>query len=242
MTAQWFSEPHRPTDLPWFFDAPWDVANQRDRHQFIYRAGQTRDLPGSPASKVTASFGVTTLARPSERGFLHQLIYGDPSLNDPRVSPPEMCGLARHYSSRDPAEAQNSVNVLDASGTNNLCSIWLVGWGPRTLFMVSPDGQPPHYGGECCLCVADWRYVVRVANTDAVAPDFDVLGWLAKASLQVPSLGPSERVRPIFYVTGDVENLLSDAIGSRADGPYVGYFRNIPIRRVDELRSDEARV
>jgi hypothetical protein len=51
----------------------------------------------------------------------------------------------------------------------------------------------------------------------------------------------TDRVRPIFYVNGDVENRIKDCICG-SDNKYVARFRDIPIRCVDEIRSDEARV
>lgn len=238
MTAKWLSEPDRPTDLPWFFDAPWETANERARHLFVVRGGQTDGL-------VCTFHASSRLAKVDRRTFLRQVLYGDPTVNER-----EMIGLSRHYGTRDAAEAQNAVkaqsavNVLDAGGdaARPLCSIWLLGWGPRTIFMASPDGQPPGMFGECCVVVADWRYAVRVAHVDAASPDFDPLEWMVSAIHRLPTAQRSDSLRPIFYVNGDVEGRIADAVGNRLDGPYRCHLRGIPVRRVDELRSDEARV
>ena len=234
MTAQWLCEPERITDLPWFFDAPWEAANQRNSHKWIACATGCNN-------HVVTSYAVGRLA-PAGKDALRQLIYGNPVAQDMAGHrQTEMVGLATHFASRDPEEAQNAVNVLDAGGTHNLSSAWLIGWGPRTVFMVSPDGDPVSYSGECCVAVADWRYVVRIANIDAALPELDVLMWMCEAVLHLPKSGSSENVRPIFYVNGDVENRIKDRF-PEIGTPYYGSFRNIPIRRVDELRSDEARV
>jgi hypothetical protein len=123
--------------------------------------------------------------------FARTLIYGDKS------KPEQFVGLAPRFSTVQTAAANTAENVIDAGGTgNNNTSIWLVGWGPNTVFGIYPkglksgvqhedltaghpggitltdanggkyQGYRTHYQWDCGLCVRDWRYVVRIANID----------------------------------------------------------------------------
>ena len=233
MTAQWLSEPDRQTELPWFFDAPWETANCRDHHKFLIRG--TDDARG----RATAFYGLSVLARCGGE-MLRQVLYGDS-----RANPDEMMGLTPQFIRI--GGAQNAVNVLDAGGVEpGLCSVWLIGWGPRTVFMASPDGAPPSLGGECCVVVADWRYVARIANINATDPMLDILSLFSLAALQLPAMRRDVQLRPIFYVNEDVDKRLADVGRSLAVSAglaaNLSSFRNVPIRVVRELRGDEARV
>ena len=123
--------------------------------------------------------------------FARTLIYGDKS------KPEQFVGLAPRFSTATLANAQTAANVIDAGGTgSDNTSIWLVGWGPNTVFGIYPkglksgvthtdlsaghpegitlfdanggkyQGYRTHYKWNCGLCVRDWRYVVRIANID----------------------------------------------------------------------------
>jgi hypothetical protein len=108
------------------------------------------------------------------------------------VSPEEFTGLAPRYSS---LSATNGVNVLNGGGvsTDNT-SIWLVVWGPQTVFGIIPKGSraglqhsdlglqtiqvatgigtdrmrayQDHWQWKCGIALRDWRFVVRIANLD----------------------------------------------------------------------------
>jgi hypothetical protein len=108
------------------------------------------------------------------------------------TAPEEFTGLSIRYSSLSAANAQNIVNG-GGSGSDNT-SIWLVLWGPNTVFGIYPRGsmsglQHWDYGEvtvettagiagnrmrayqerwqwKAGLAVADWRAVVRIANID----------------------------------------------------------------------------
>lgn len=121
--------------------------------------------------------------------FCRALIYGDKS------KPEQFVGFAPRYAAT--SGAPSTVNVIDAGGTgSDNTSIWLVGWGPNTVFGIYPkglkaglthsdlsqghpdgitlfdaaggkyQGYRTHYKWDCGLCVRDWRYVVRIANID----------------------------------------------------------------------------
>jgi len=107
---------------------------------------------------------------------------------DTDTEPEKFLGLAPRYPSLSTA------NVLNAGGSgSDLTSVWLVGWGPRSVFGITPKGAmtglqreykgiepvlddqtPPGtyyahvttYQWKLGLCVKDWRYIVRIANIE----------------------------------------------------------------------------
>ena len=126
------------------------------------------------------------------------VIFGDSSLE-----PEKFMGLQSRFNDKS---AESAANVIDAGGTaaksGKLTSIWLVCWGPRTVFGLYPKGSQAglemrdlgeepatdedggeyrvlktQYKWKMGLCVRDWRYVVRIANIDLsslkVRPDPD---------------------------------------------------------------------
>lgn len=98
-------------------------------------------------------------------------------------------GLATRYSA---LSAGNGVNIIDAGGTGtDNTSIWLIGWGPETIFCTYPKGTQAglqmtdlgkqtvfdanngryqawrtQFVWENGLVVKDWRYGTRIANVD----------------------------------------------------------------------------
>ncbi len=105
------------------------------------------------------------------------------------ANPEEYVGFTPRY---DDLSAPNAQNILDAGGTgSDNSSIWLVGWGERTVFGVFPKGSQAglshkdlgeidafdsnndrfrafadEYKWKNGLVVKDWRYAVRIANID----------------------------------------------------------------------------
>jgi len=61
------------------------------------------------------------------------LFYGDTDTN-----PEQFLGLSPRYSD---LSAGNGDNILDAGGTTNLASIWLVAWGKKSCHGIFPKGQ-----------------------------------------------------------------------------------------------------
>lgn len=118
--------------------------------------------------------------------FATALLYGDTSVN-----PEQFFGLAPRYSAlTGSSSAQNVINGL-GSGSDNT-SIYLVGWGKRTVFGIYPQNSKAGldhkdlgeidafdenndryrafgdlFNWDCGLVVKDWRYIVRIANVDA---------------------------------------------------------------------------
>jgi hypothetical protein len=201
----------------WFYDAPWVRANERWGHTHFVRCSErvARDR--------------IEMRRVAEKDLLRQIFYGNDSS--------EICGLTRLFGTRDPGVAQCGANVLDGGGRGEEnTSVWLLGWSPRGLYMVSPEGEPIAWSGECGLVMSDWRHAVRVANIDVRRAEADVVALMATASLRI-----SARVtecRRMFYMNRDVANIMRDQ-GWPKDATQL---RDIPIRVVDELRSDETAV
>ena len=105
------------------------------------------------------------------------------------ANPEEFVGFAPRYGDLSGA---NAANILSAGGTgSDNSSIWLVGWGPKSVFGVFPKGSKAglehedlglgdafdsdnnrfrawmdDYGWKAGLVVKDWRYTVRIPNVD----------------------------------------------------------------------------
>lgn len=105
------------------------------------------------------------------------------------ANPEEFVGFAPRYND---LSATNAQNILDAGGTgSDNSSIWLVGWGQRTVHGVFPKGSKAglshddlglgdafdsnndrfraymdHWQWKNGLVVKDWRYAARIANVD----------------------------------------------------------------------------
>lgn len=140
------------------------------------------DLAGYRASRLKARL------EGMNQTFATSLFYGSLDTN-----PEQYNGFAERFSS---LSAANGGNIIDANGTDaaDQASIWLVGWGPETVFNIYPVNSVAglvyedkgietveNAGGvtgalmtayrekvtwECGLFVKDWRSVVRIANID----------------------------------------------------------------------------
>ena len=132
-------------------------------------------------------------------------------------------------------------NVIDGQGRGerNL-SIWLVGWNARTCVVATPDGKQLSWPGglpqRCAVVPIDWRYIVRIANVDPFgAPD--LLHLAAKALMRIPQL-KRDHYWPVWYMNRDGWGLLKD-LGADPD---LRLLHGLPVRIIEALRSDEARV
>ena len=119
-----------------------------------------------------------------------------------------------------------------------------------------------HYMWDAGLTVRDWRYVVRIANIDQsdLTSEYASGKFTAGAHLPqlmfralrlVPNLGMG---RPAFYMSRDTATWVAEqhaaaTQGSTLEAGNVGgterwteMFKGVPIRRVDALAKDEARV
>ena len=125
-----------------------------------------------------------------------------------------------------------------------------------------------HYTWDAGLAVRDWRYVVRVANVDkslltrtytsgAFSTGANIPDLLFQAMRLIPNLGS---VRPAFYMSRDIATWVARQTVAQGQGGLVTVdplsgdqsvagsrrfterFHGIPMRRVDALAADEARV
>jgi len=218
MSAGWLCERELAPTQSWASDAYWIKANERHGHRVAL---------DSPAGIQFALFSLGFVE--GMKNFVHQLFYGNPIKNDR-----EMTGLANYYSSRNPAQAQNAVNIVDGHGkSENLNSAWIVVWGPRSVFMATPNGEPLKHG-EAALVIADWRFVVRVANIDMdiETEKLDALltsGWI-RLPLPPGILQERKTLRPVIYM----DSRLAAKLPMRT-------WRGLFVRPMD-LRNDEPRV
>lgn len=128
--------------------------------------------------------------------FAQTLFYGT------SANPEEFVGLSSRYSD---LTAANGENIISAGGTgSDNSSIWLIGWGGRSVYGTFPKGSMAGldhedfglqtvetsagvggnrmraYQERWCwkggLVVKDWRYAVRIANIDISATVADPAG------------------------------------------------------------------
>lgn len=122
------------------------------------------------------------------------------------------------------------------------------------------QGYSTHYRWDLGLVVQDYRYVVRIANIDRslLGADPTVNGYtganLPNLMFEATELLPSmSNCRPIFYMDAMVKTKLrqqipnvikNSTLGSmEVGGKRVDAFQDmVPIRRMDTMRVDEARV
>ena len=163
------------------------------------------------------------------------LFYGNTAINPERFT-----GLAPRYSVLSTDDTESGYNVIDAGGvgTDNT-SIWLVVWGPETIFGLYPKGSVAgfkhqdlgevtledaagglyqgyrsHYQWKIGLCVRDWRYAVRIANIDwsATTTDTsapDLVKFMIDAIEMIPNLSMG---RPVFYMRREIRTALRHQI------------------------------
>jgi hypothetical protein len=112
-----------------------------------------------------------------------------------------------------------------------------------------------HYRLDTGLCLRDWRYAVRICNIDRTAltknaaTGADLIDLMVQALELVPNLAMG---RPVFYVNRRIRSFLRRQIANKVAnatlemdkvaGRKVLTFDGIPVRRVDALAIDEARV
>lgn len=112
-----------------------------------------------------------------------------------------------------------------------------------------------HYRWDVGLTVRDWRYIVRIANIDKstltknAASGDDLIDLMTQAIELLPSTGSG---RPVFYCSRTVKSFLRRQMVNKVAqstlqmdevaGKKVMTFDGIPVRRVDVLAADEARL
>lgn len=117
-------------------------------------------------------------------------------------------------------------------------------------------GYRDHYEWNCGLSVRDWRYAVRICNIDRTtltkdaASGADIIDLMVQAleTVQSTSLGGTKAA---FYVSRSVRSFLRRQMVNHKNvllnmedvgGSHVMTFDTVPVRRVDALNVDEARI
>lgn len=112
-----------------------------------------------------------------------------------------------------------------------------------------------HYRFDAGLTLRDWRYVVRICNIDKsllikdISTGADISDLMVQAIEQVPNINGG---RPVFYVSRRIRAMLrrqqinaiknSTLTIEQMSGKKVLAFDGIPVKRVDAISADEARV
>jgi hypothetical protein len=112
-----------------------------------------------------------------------------------------------------------------------------------------------HYRFDAGLTVRDWRYVVRIANIDKSLLTLDLTTGANISDLMVQAIELVPNInfgRAAFYVPRNIRSMLrrqqinaiknSTLTIEQMSGKKVLAFDGVPIKRVDALSSDEARV
>lgn len=129
---------------------------------------------------------------------------------------------------------------------------------PLGMEVLDADGNPylgykDHYEWNCGLAVKDRRYVVRIANIDR---SLLIKDRTTGADLQDLMVQATERIqgnatRQAFYMPRAISGMLRRQLLTTKNaflsydevaGRKVTNFDGIPVRRVDALKADEARV
>ena len=201
------------------------------------------------------------------------LFYGDSS-----TSPEKFLGLAPRYSTISGAtNGQNILNGLGAGSDNT--SVWLVGWGEKGVYGTFPKGSKAglvhdagsapewafdgsnnrykayldHYQWKCGIALADWRYVVRIANIDVSnlvgeSSAADLIKLMSRAIDRLPTM---MGIKPVFYMNRTVYSMLKiQALNKSANAMSAGLaleqftltFLGIPIRKCDSILLTEATI
>lgn len=166
-------------------------SDKSETAQVVHKTGMLRALAEIDADLADLNGNTAEFRMSESRAFLEAmsqemadtLFFGNES-----SEPEAFTGLAAHYNSLS-AESGDNV-IVDAQGTADN-SIWLIVWGPETIFGIVPKGSSAglamkDYGRvmiedasegsntgrmeayrtlfrwDAGLCVKDWRYAVRV--------------------------------------------------------------------------------
>jgi len=144
------------------------------------------------------------------------------------VAPEEFTGLAVNYSS---LSADNASHIIPGGGVGaDNSSVWLVCWGPNSVYGIFPKGSKAglmhedlglvtvettagiagnrmrayqdHWQWKCGVSVKDWRYAVRIPNIDIS----NLVGKSSAADLIELMIKAIHRIpnlgmgKPVFYM------------------------------------------
>jgi len=171
-------------------DAYWLKANCAEGHKTTLRA---------PLPAFDIFDPLVFVARDD---LLRQIFAGNGHL-----SVDELTGLSARYSTLDAQKAQSATCVIDAGGRRGaLHSAWAVCWGQHKVGLATRDGAPLHSDGFVALVVADFRYVIRVANINAQRYP-DIVPLMSRALLLLPTASGA-----MLYVDERLSGPLGDSL------------------------------
>ena len=245
-------------------DGVFVEANEKTAHRVTIRTGLptvyyrslNQGTPPSKSTTVQVKEGISLLEARATVDMKELSISGDPAAlmmsesepfleamnqrqaadtfyGNPAVDQRQYLGLAARYSVKS---ATNGQNIIDAGGvsTNNT-SIWLVGWGPQTVFYTYPPGTMAGlqqralgeqrvldvsgnayqamevlYQWDNGLVVKDWRYATRIANINVAnltseTGAADLMKLMSRAIDRIPQMG---KCNPAFYGNRTVMSML----------------------------------
>ena len=214
--------------------------------------------------------------------FTDTLIYGDVS-----TDPEQFNGLDSRYYSLS-GETTSAQVISAGGGTTNNTSIYLIGWGPNKVFCTYPKGSKAGlqfedrgiqdilvntstgaymkayvswFQWKAGLVVADYRYVVRIANinsaalltaSDATDTSANIIKLMAQALGKLP---PVAGIKPVFYMNQTVLSMLAVKLMDKGNvwltmdqmqkspisraGSGVLSFMGVPCRRCDSILNTE---
>ena len=214
------------------------------------------------------------------------LFYGNPA-----TDPKQFLGLAPRYGDIGAGSPANAQNILSAGGSDptSNTSVYLVVWGENTVFCPFPKGSQAgllhedlgeqtvynsdgtrmqalatRYQWKNGLVVKDWRYVVRICNSDTddlmaqtttqtAAAATNIIKMMTRALYRIPNMSLG---RAAFYMNRTVHEGM--AIAALDKSQYVlkinegltQYgtphswlsFLGVPLRKSDALLTTEAVV
>lgn len=173
------------------------------------------------------------------QSFLDTLFHGNVEQN-----PERFMGLLPRFNS---ASAETSDQLVNAGGSANRTSVYLVGWGPNTVHCLYPkgskaglqhedlgkvtlfdaqggrfEGYRSHYSWDCGLTVRDWKYVVRIHSIDVNALTKNAASGADLIDLLVQARemmpeGADGISRLAFYCNKDVRSFLRRQLTNRSN-------------------------
>ena len=110
-----------------------------------------------------------------------------------------------------------------------------------------------HFQWQLGMCVEDWRYAARICNIDksalTVTAGAALPNFMFEAVERIPAMGMGKAV---FYMSRDIRTRLFQKLGEgvksstltveQVGGVRTPMFQGIPVRRVDALSTNEARI
>jgi hypothetical protein len=166
------------------------------------------------------------------QAFAQILMYGDPTL-----APAVFRGFAPRLNGVASGNTQFAANVLlgtQVASTNT--SIWLVCWGPNSVYGIFPKGSKAglihedlglqvvenvagiggarmmayreHWQWKCGLAVADWRYVVRAQVGTTIASGTIASDLINLMSRMIDRLPSLTAGRCAFYMNRTIFSIL----------------------------------